>query len=88
MPLISIIDDHSLTRVAIENLVRSLGFSVRTFASAIIFITAYPDEDIKARALSAGAICFLQKPLELQGVRIAECLQAALSRGRRPDPAT
>ena len=129
IPLISVIDDHSLTRVAIENLVRSLGFSVRTFASAesflrsssiaetgclildvqmpkmsgldlqchlsqngfdipIIFITAYPDEGIKARALSAGAICFLQKPLELQGVRIAECLQAALSRGRRPDPAT
>jgi FixJ family two-component response regulator len=129
VPLISIVDDHSLTRAAIENVVRSLGFSARTFASAesflrsssisetaclildvqmpemcglelqdhlsqngidipIIFITAYPDENIKARALNAGAICFLQKPLELQGGRFTECLQAALGRGRRPPPAT
>ena len=30
----------------------------------IIFITAYPDETIKARALSAGALCFLHKPID------------------------
>jgi FixJ family two-component response regulator len=127
-PLISIVDDHSLARATIEDLVRSLGFSARTFASAesflrsssitetgclildahmpkmsgldlqdhlsqngfdipIIFVTAYPDEAIKARALSAGAICYLQKPLELHGVRFTDCLQAALSRGGRPAPA-
>jgi len=27
-----------------------------------IFITAYPDESVRARALKAGAICFLAKP--------------------------
>jgi len=58
------------------------------FDIPIIFITAYPDENIKARALNAGAICFLQKPLELQRGRLTECLQAALGRGRRPPPAT
>jgi FixJ family two-component response regulator len=125
--LISVIDDHSLTRAAIEDLVRSLGFSVRTFESAesflhsssiaetgclildvqmpkmsgldlqdhlsqngfdipIIFVTAYPDEAIKARALNAGAVYFLQKPLEL--VRLADCLRAALGRGRGPALAT
>jgi FixJ family two-component response regulator len=27
-----------------------------------IFITAFPDESVRARALKAGAICFLSKP--------------------------
>jgi len=27
-----------------------------------IFITAFPDESVRARALDAGAICFLAKP--------------------------
>ena len=27
-----------------------------------IFITAFPDESVRARALKAGAICFLAKP--------------------------
>ena len=114
-PLISIVDDHSLTRATIEDFVRSLGFSARTFASAesllqsssisetaclildvqmpkmsgvdlqnhfsqngfdipIVFVTAHPDEAIKARALNAGAIGFLRKPLDLQG--LADCLHA------------
>jgi FixJ family two-component response regulator len=128
VPLISIVDDHALTRETIKDLVRSLGFSALTFASAesflqsssiaetgclvldvqmpkmsgldlqdhlsqigfdipIIFVTGYPDASTKARALSAGAICYLQKPLELQGVRFNDCLHAALSRGGRPPPA-
>ena len=28
----------------------------------IIFITGYPDEDVRARAMKAGAIAFLSKP--------------------------
>ena len=110
-----------------EDLVRSLGFSARTFDSAksflqstavsetrclildvqmpemsgidlqdhltqrsidipIIFITAFPDEATKARALNAGAICFLHKPLDLQGGRLVDCLYAALDRGKGPSP--
>jgi FixJ family two-component response regulator len=30
----------------------------------IIFITAYPDEAVEARAMKAGAICFLSKPFD------------------------
>jgi FixJ family two-component response regulator len=29
-----------------------------------IFITAFPEETIRARALKAGAICFLTKPFD------------------------
>ena len=120
-PLISIVDDHSLTRATIEDFVKSLGFSACAFASAesflqsssisktgclildvqmpkmsgvdlqdhlsqngfdipIVFITAYADEAIKARALNAGAIGFLRKPLDLQ--ELADCLHVALRRGR------
>ena len=38
IPLISIVDDHSLMRETIEDLVKSLGFSARTFASAESFL--------------------------------------------------
>jgi FixJ family two-component response regulator len=41
----------------------------------IIFITAYPDERVRARALQAGAVDFLQKPFSddvlLNGIRRA-----------------
>lgn len=30
----------------------------------IIFITAFPEESIRARALRAGAVCFLTKPID------------------------
>ncbi len=29
-----------------------------------ILITAYPDDNVRARALSAGAICYLRKPFD------------------------
>jgi FixJ family two-component response regulator len=127
IPLISIVDDDDLSRASMQELVRSLGFLVRTFASAasflkstafaetrclildvqmpemsgislqdhlvrrgidipIIFITAFPDEDTKAQALNAGAICYLHKPLDLRGPILAECIKAALDRGKGPTP--
>jgi FixJ family two-component response regulator len=52
----------------------------------IIFITAYPDESIKARALSGGAICFLHKPIDLRGPRLVDCLYTALDRGKGTSP--
>jgi FixJ family two-component response regulator len=41
-----------------------------------IFITAFPDDSIRARALNAGAICFLAKPFA--GPTLIDCLDAAL----------
>ena len=52
-----------------------LGFDIPT-----VFITAHPDDAVKMRALSAGAVCFLHKPLDLQGRRLAECVEEALNR--------
>jgi FixJ family two-component response regulator len=41
-----------------------------------IFITAFPDERVRAQALRAGAICYLTKPFD--GDSLIQCLQTAL----------
>ena len=43
-----------------------------------IFITAFPEESVRARALKAGAICFLAKPFA--GPALIDCLETALHR--------
>jgi FixJ family two-component response regulator len=45
----------------------------------IIFITAFPDERIQARALKAGAMCFLNKPFDGQTLLkyLADALKGA-----------
>jgi FixJ family two-component response regulator len=118
-PVISIVDDDASIRVATDNLLRSLGYTVHTFASAedflrsshfndtscviadvqmpamsgvelqalllaqghlvpFIFITAFPEETIRKRAMKAGAICFLTKPFDR--LSLIKCLDTALQR--------
>jgi FixJ family two-component response regulator len=48
------------------------------FEMPIIFITAYPDESVRQRALQAGAVGFLLKPSEVHGQRFVDCLHEAL----------
>jgi FixJ family two-component response regulator len=48
------------------------------FEMPIIFITAYPDESVRQRALKAGAVGFLLKPSEVYGQRFVDCLHEAL----------
>ena len=117
LSVISVIDDDASVRAATNNLLRSHGYTVHTFASAeeflrsahlndtscviadvqmsvmsglelltamrdqgyrvpFIFITAFPDESVRARALKAGAIGFLAKPFA--GPTLIKCLVAAL----------
>ena len=119
--VISVVDDDTSVRVATNNLLRSRGYIVHTFASAeeflhssqfnetscviadvqmsamsgldlltamrargydapFIFITAFPDENIRARAMKAGAICFLAKPFAVP--ELVDCLETALEAGR------
>jgi FixJ family two-component response regulator len=52
----------------------------QSYGVPFIFITAFPDETTRARALRAGAICFLSKPFA--GSTLIDCLGAALE-GRR-----
>jgi FixJ family two-component response regulator len=117
LPVISIIDDDASVRIATDNLLRSLGHTVHTFASAeeflqsvhfddtscviadvqmpvmsgvelqalllsqgrrvpFIFITAFPETTTRARALRAGATCFLIKPFDR--ITLIKCLEKAL----------
>jgi FixJ family two-component response regulator len=55
---------------------------VRTQGNRVpfIFITAFPDESVRARALKVGAICFLAKPFA--GPVLIDCIETALNRPR------
>ena len=55
---------------------------VRTLGNGVpfIFITAFPDESVRARALKVGAICFLAKPFA--GPVLIDCIETALNRPR------
>jgi FixJ family two-component response regulator len=46
----------------------------------MILITAFPDDSVRKRALSAGAVCFLSKPFD--GATLIGCLQTALKEPR------
>jgi FixJ family two-component response regulator len=46
------------------------------YAAPFIFITAFPEDSIRTRALKAGAIGFLAKPFA--GPALISCLKAAL----------
>ena len=45
-----------------------------------VFITAFPDENLRARAMKAGATCFLAKPFAPP--TLIRCLETALEAGR------
>jgi FixJ family two-component response regulator len=51
--------------------IRALGHK-----TPFIFITAFPDDGVRARALKAGAICFLAKPFA--GPALIDCVETAL----------
>jgi FixJ family two-component response regulator len=42
----------------------------------IIFMTGYPDDNVRARAMKAGAVCFLNKPLRED--HFIGCIEKAL----------
>jgi FixJ family two-component response regulator len=48
----------------------------RSYQVPFIFITAFPDDGVRARALKAGAVCFLAKPFAAPS--LIKCLDAAL----------
>ena len=46
------------------------------YAVPFIFITAFPDDSVRARALKAGAICFLAKPFA--GPALINCVETVM----------
>jgi FixJ family two-component response regulator len=67
-----------MSGLQLQNRLAELGYGI-----PIIFITAFPDERIRERALSAGAVCFLSKPVTKEG--LLTCVRAALHRGHGAD---
>jgi FixJ family two-component response regulator len=60
-----------MSGVELQDQLRAQGYPV-----PFIFFTAFPDENIRAQALAAGAICYLTKPFD--GDSLVRCFQAAL----------
>jgi FixJ family two-component response regulator len=52
----------------------------RGYTVPFIFITAFPEESVRARALKAGAICFLAKPFAAPA--LINCVEAAVNRNQ------
>jgi len=61
----------AMSGIELLSLLRKQGSGV-----PLIFITAFPEEAVRLRALSDGAICFLAKPFD--GTTLIRCIEAAL----------
>ena len=59
--------------VELQARLADLGLGIPT-----IFITAYPDDAVRTRVLSTGAVCFLYKPFDARS--LIQCIDNALSR--------
>jgi FixJ family two-component response regulator len=53
-------------------------------STPVIFVTAYPEESVRVRALDAGAFGFLSKPFTEES--LIECLNLALEHYRSRSP--
>jgi FixJ family two-component response regulator len=77
--LISDVQMPNVSGVQLQDRLVDLGLSI-----PMIFITAYPDDAVRARVLDRGAIGFLLKPFNAQS--LIECIDSALERrGREID---
>jgi FixJ family two-component response regulator len=66
-----------MSGIELQSLLRKQGRGV-----PFIFITAFPEEAVRVRALSDGAICFLAKPFD--STSLIRCIDAALGTHRDP----
>jgi FixJ family two-component response regulator len=69
--LISDIQMPGMNGIELQNRLKILDHS-----TPVIFVTAFPDERYRARALEAGAIGFLEKPFE--GCAMIKLIETAL----------
>jgi FixJ family two-component response regulator len=53
------------------------------YAIPTILVTAYPDDDVRARALKDGVVCYLRKPVDEK--HLMGCLRAALHSDEPPE---
>ena len=67
----------AMTGLELHRRVIDMGHAIPT-----ILVTAYPDNDVRARALNDGVVCYLRKPVDEE--RLLRCLRAALHSGEPP----
>lgn len=70
--LIADVQMPKMSGLQLQSLLRAKGFQ-----TPIIFITAFPEERSRMRALDEGAVCFLSKPFD--GKVLIYCLATALA---------
>jgi FixJ family two-component response regulator len=67
----------AMTGLELHRRLIDLGHAIPT-----ILVTAYPDSDVRARALNDGVVCYLRKPVDEK--RLMRCLRAALHSDEPP----
>ena len=68
-----------MSGVELQTVLRKQGRS-----TPFIFITAFPEESARLRALHDGALCFLSKPFDAP--TLIRCVEAALAAGDTTNP--
>ena len=68
-------DMPNMSGLDLHNNLSLLGKEIPT-----VLITAYPSDDIRARAFQAGIICYLPKPFDES--QLLNCIQTALDRAK------
>ena len=68
-------DMPNMSGLDLHNNLSRLGDQIPT-----VLITAYPSDDLRARALQAGVICFLPKPFDESD--LLNCIQTGLDRAK------
>ena len=74
--LITDLQLRGMSGLQLQTRLAALGYAIPT-----IVITAFPDDRIRERALSAGAVCFLDKPFN--GEDLLGGIRSALGRRHR-----
>jgi FixJ family two-component response regulator len=71
----------NMSGIELQERLSNLGFEI-----PIIFMTAYPDDAVRQRALQAGAVAFLLKPFEIHGQRFMDSVFEALEKNNGSMP--
>ncbi|SEJ48058.1 response regulator transcription factor [Pseudomonas sp. NFR16] len=69
--LITDVQMPNMSGVELHEHLTSHGFSIPT-----IFITAFPEDSVRKRAMTGSAICFLAKPFQAKS--LIDCLESTL----------
>ena len=72
--LISDVQMPNMSGIELQANLADRGFGIPT-----IFMTAFPDESVKRRAMDAGAVGFLPKPFTASA--LIQCIRDAISQG-------